>query len=650
MVDFGTLDSPKLAPTYVRKLLAELQTDFEGMHKRMAEVERLRYMEDKTTIPPEERQAGLEVRIGATAELIENVKAAMTAMTPNVVFHGLREGDEADSNTSKREVFWREFIRSLNYPIPILGEFVDGQAGVGLGILKAAYSPWPRNERRRRSGESDQQFRERTRALKKKWGPPFSVAVIHPLTFFFRLGPRNQLIESIEHAYKPKREVLAAFGLQDRLPDFMSRPNVLRLDPEAKAASVASISGQPDERIQPLPYGATTSTLALVTEYLAHDIYQCYIDGRLVYEQENPAIRYFLAVGRTTSSRDPDKMGLSIAENLRQNEPIINRVLTRVAEAADLVVKKRLAVTLPEGASPPIQVGVDNNPEPLTWEFTSENAKALPPGAAVTDPFEGVENVFSVLPFLELMFRVLGQQGVSPIFKGIPPGAGGSGYRDNSLYLMATSQFQYLIDSYADAIGQLVQWGEEMITTRARTEVWVGEHSLKPADITDFPATVEIDVDPLLPQNLVAEGGFWDRMHTKGHIRRRTMLEKGLHFAQPEDEIFGRMMEDVQDLLKPILYQDVLQTVGVIPSVAQQQGLVGPDGQPISANGGRGAPGSNSGIQNLLSALSARNPNAASAISGAVGRINQSDAGMSRQGQPRQPPFEPGEFPPEGER
>ena len=155
--------------------------------------------------------------------------------------------------------------------------------------------------------------------------------------------------------------------------------------------------------------------------------------------------------------------------------------------------------------------------------------------------------------------------------------------------------------------------------------------SLTPKDIQEWPVTIDVNIDPLLPQNLIAEGQFWDRMHTQGHITRRTHLEVGLRMDQPEREIKARMLEDLQEMMKPVLYEDVLTTVGVLPPPQPQ--LVGPDGQPIqSKNGGGGGGLIGGGGQS-------------GGAQAAIVEMLQSMGGRTRQGQPRQPPEESGSTP-----
>ena len=614
---------------YVNALLQELQEELRGFHTRVTEVEALRYLEDKIKLPAEEKASGLEIRLGATAELIENVKAALTANKPRVIFEALRTGPTALENTSKREKFWNEYLRWASALVPFLIELADSQT-VALGILKAAYYPWPKKERRRnadepRTKEGDTEYKDRQRALKRRWGPPFKVITIHPLTFYFRLGPGGELAEVIEHGYKSRREIYAAFGirgeaqLQSMIPDKL---------PKETGASLAAVAGFPSEEIQSLPQGVSTSTLALVTEYWAASmpgvpgIYQCYIEGNLVYEEiGDPSVAYFVCPGRTTSSKDPDKFALSIAEILRHNEPTLNRSLTYMAEATELLVRRRLTLEVPEGYTPPAEIiGESNEPQTKTWTFKADKAEALPAGAKIVDPFEGAQNVYQAMPFIDLMLQLLGQHGVSPIFKGVPEGAGGSGYKENSLYLMAKSQFQYLLDSYSRCISNLIEWLEHILVTKAKQEVWVGNLSLTPQDIKAFPTVINVDVEPLLPQNIIAEGQFWDRMHARGHITERTLLEKGLRMEQPEQEMWNRFIEDIQNMLKPVLAQDVLRLVGAMPPP-----LVGPDGEtpiggqnPTGGNGARGNP---------------------------VEEIMKSLGGSTRAGQARQPPEEAGSTP-----
>jgi len=629
MPDVAAEIEPAVDPTYVHRLLGELQDELRGLHTKMNEVELLRNYEDIIQLPKGEKTSGLEVRIGAASELIENVKASLTSNEPNVVLKALRSGNPAQENTSKREAFWTQFLKWIGKPVAVKAELVDAQAGLGIGILKAAYYPWPKEERKRLKGENDKDFRDRVKALKRKWGPPFRVFTIHPLTFYFRLGPGNQIVESIEHSWKSKREVYPAFGL-DTDKQLETFPDTLN---QEIAEAVAATPGQPDQTIRPLAAGLSEATMVLVTEYRrerlpnSKGVYQVYVNGRLVYQEVgDPSVQYFMCLGRTTSSKDPDKIGISVAESFRHNEPLINRALTRMGEAVELLVRKRLTLEVPEGFTPETEIvnkpGEDNQPQPRTYTFSAEKATALPAGSKVIDPFANVADVFGAMPFIQILMQIMGQHGVSPIFKGEPPSAAGSGFRDNSLFMMAKSQFQYLVDSYSGCLVSLIDWLEGQLVTRARQEIWVDDMSLTPKDITEWPATIMVDIDPLLPQNLIAEGQFYDRMHTQGHITRRTFLELGLRMDQPEDEIKARMLQDIQELMKPSLLEDVLQTVGVLPSPQPQ--LVGPDGRPVqSQNGGsdgRGIPPASEGSR------------------AAIIEMLQSMGGRTRQGQPRQPP------------
>jgi len=624
---------PVVSPQYVNSLLQELKGEMRGLHTKMSEIELLRHYEDPIQLPTGEKPSGLEVRIGATSELIENIKASLTANVPNVIFTGLREGNKAEGNSSKRESFWARVLIWIRKPVHVLVELVDAQAGLGIGILKGAYYPWPKEERKRNKGESDKDFRDRVKALKRKWGPPFRVITIHPLTFYFRLGPGNEITESIEHSWKSKRDVYPAYGI-DTDAELKAFPVVMD---EGTAQAVSATEGQPDQEIRSFPEGTSSETMVLVTEYRrermpnSKGVYQVYLNNRLVYQEVgDPSCKYFICVGRITSSKDPDKIGISVAEGFRHNEPLINRALTRMGEAVELLVRKRLTLEVPDDFQPETVTGEDNNPVPKTYTFSAEKSTALPAGAKVIDPFANVGDVFGAMPYIQLLMTIMGQHGVSPIFKGEPPGAGGSGYRDNSLYMMAKSQFEYLIESYGDCLVSLIEWMEGQLVTRSRQEIWVGDKSLKPSDVKDWPATIEVDIDPLLPQNLIAEGQFYDRMHTQGHITRRFFLEKGLRIEQPEGEIRARMLQDLQEMMKPVLYEDVLQTVGILPSPQEQ--LVGPDGQPIvSQNGGGG------GNQRI--------PQASQGSQAAILEMLQSMGGRTRQGQPRQPPEESGSTP-----
>jgi len=616
--------------TYVSRLYEELRRELEGFHKRINEIENLRYLEDKLALNPAEVSSGIELRGGMTAELIENAKSAICTNPPRIAFRPMREGPEATKNSSKREMFWSRFIPRL---LKVLAELADAEVGLGIGILKAAYYPWPKPPRRRVAGESDAEYNSRQRGLKRMWGPPFKAVTIHPLTYFYRLGAGEEVAESIEHCWKPRRQVYKNYGL----PEDTQAPSI-----EALAASM----GQPVENIRALPIGISTETMALVHEYYrAHDLYQVYINAQLVYETAKPPVRYFIAPGRSTSSKDPDKYAFSVAELLRHNEPALNRALTRMAEGVELLVRQRRTLEVPEGYTPELVEGEviegeNNSPVPRTWQFSAEKVEALPAGAKLVNVYAGAEDVYQAMPFINLVLQLMGQHGVSPLFKGIPPGAAGSGYRDNSLYLMAKSQFQYIIDYYAECIRQFIDWVEQEIVTRVGQEVWAEDAHLRPSDIKGWPCVIEVNIEPNLPQNLIAEGQFFDRMWVQGHVPRRYVVERGLREEQPEKLARERLLEDLQEMMKPQLYQDVMNTVRPPPPT-----ILGPDGNPLPpSNGGnpltaqgQGSQGQG-GVQQLLAEMKAAGQGEAGQVMG----------GMTRGGQARQPPMGAGEFPPEG--
>jgi len=611
---------------HVSRLLEEMKRDFEGFHRRINEVESIRYMEDKLNLPGDQTPTGIEVRIGATAELIENVKSALTAGIIKVKFTPLRSGPAANENSSNREKCWQYFLKWCNRPVKVVNELADAQVGTGVGILKGAYYPWPKTERKQKKGEADRTYNSRMKNQKRLWGPPFRVVTVHPLSFYWRLGAGNQISEAVENSYKPKREVFSAYGLNDGKLDEIPRT----LD---QAHIPATVEGKPDETIRPLPYGTDTTTMALVTEYYGWDeqaqcyTYQMYVDGRLVYDEDHASIYYCLAPGRTTSSKDPDKFGFSVAELLRHNEPTINRSLTRMAEATELQVRKRLTLETPEGFIPEMELGEDNNQVPKVYQFKPDSMEALPAGSSVVDPFEGSENVYGAMPMIQMLMQVLGQHGVSPIFKGASSGSNASGYKDNSLYMMAQNQFNYIVESLGDAITDLIKWCEYQVVFRAQQEVFFGENSLKPSDIEDYPCEIEVIVDPAIPTNVIGEGQFWDRMHERGHVTRRFVRETGLRLEQPEKMESDMMEEKLQELLEPQLYQDVLIAVGAAPPISAQQqssGLVGPDGQPLPPS----SPTPTNGIT----------PNQAAVNT----EIGNSVGGMTTGGQARQPNTQPG--------
>lgn len=604
---------------YVFKTLEQLKYLNDGAQRKMAEIEDLRYMEDKVQLQNGERITGVEVKIGLTAEVIENVKAALVANPPRAAFKPHREGESAQANASNREKFWNAFFKWLNSPTPVISEGADAAVGLGYGIWKCAKYSWPQAGRTRKRGESAADFIKRLKPWKKKWGPPMRMITVHPLSFFFAPGIGGRIEECIEHSYKSRIGVMAQYGQR------------MRTDPmnSEDAEITAMLSGQSDQFVRALPNGVDTSTMALVTEYYNPDWYQVYVDGQLVYEEAKPSVCYFVVVGKTSSSKDPDKFGISIAENLRHNEPVLNRMLTRMAEAGELIVKKRLTVELPEGSTDDEVVDDEGNRSTRTFDFRGDVVEALPPGAKVVDPFTGVENIYGALPMLQLLMQITSQHGVSPIFKGMPPGASGSGYRDNSLYMMARSQFSYIVDSIQDSLAQIIEWFEELLVNHIKQTIYVDDYELSPADVADWPATITVELKPELPQNFIAEGEFWSRMQQTKMATKARAMEKGLGIEQPDEEETDIMFEEMAEALKAILYQDVIGSVlGKGPMASRTAGAdaVTQGAEPANPMGASAGPNPPGGANQIFTSRSG----------------GQESGGFATAGQAHAPAIQPG--------
>lgn len=599
---------------YVTAFLMQSQRELEGLHIKVKEIEALRYGEDNIVLPARQKLSGMEVRTLQLADMVESVKSAILANKAHTNVKALRAGDAAKGNSSKREAFHDAWLGRIR---PVLYDFVDSCVANGVGILKGVYTPWPIEDREKREGESDKDFNKRIRALKQKWGPPFAAVSPHIMTYYFRRGVADKIVESLEHSWRPKLEVYGKYDLES---DAAVRARAkgqrqlgadqIKYFDERRAQLYGAVgTGQPEEVVRSLPYGQNTTTMCLVTEYWTDELYQVYVNRQLIYEEENPQIAYFMATGRSTSSKDLDKIGLSVAEALRINEPMINRALTRMAEAVDLQVNQPLTIELPVGSPDYWEptLGADNNPTVRTFNFRSDKTEALPPGGKVVKPYEGSEAAYGAMPMIELILRLMGQQGVAPIFKGTPPGAAGSGYRDNSLYMMAKSQFEYIIDGLEAALSDYLRWLEDQIVLLDQS-VWIDDLELRPKDIEDFPAVIKVALDPMLPQNLIAEGQFYMEAADRGFTSKRHAVEKGLKIEQPEEMDKERRLEQAQEMLWPLVIKEAMNRLSIgapdapPPAPAGQDpnttGLVDKLGNPLAP----ATPPGPGGVQQMMGA------------------------------------------------
>lgn len=619
--------------TYVTRLVYTLQEEWRGFNYRVTETEDLRYLEDRIALSQDEKKTGIEVRIGATAELIENVKASLITEEPIVVGIPFRDKQGKNENIEKREKFYMRWLGRLSNGVPVLNEYVDSTVSLGVGWLKAAKTDYYGVDLAKHSDESESEHVERVIAEKRLYGLPYEVITVHPSAIYPRFGVGHKLVESVEHSWKSRTEMYRNFGIED-FDDWKRRglEGTKMLSPQV-AQYVRSSPGYPVEEVKPLPYGTNQSNLCLVTEYLSPDIHQVYIDRRCIYEEEPPQVQYFPALGRTNSSRENDKLAFGVAEILRHNEPSINRAITRMLEANELLVRQRLTVELPEGSADYLEQPDEDQGEsrPRQFIFRPDVATALPPGANVVNPYAGVEHAFQSMPVIQLLMSIMGEHGVSPLFKGIPPGAVGSGYRDNSLFTMARSQYQYIIDSIQNGLTQLIKWLERQIVADGEI-VYLDELSLSPSDIKDWPADMQVVLKPILPQNMIAEGTFYDRMFASRHITRRVVREKGLNMEDPAAMEREVMVEDLKEVLKPQLYLDVMANVNILDPAQQAAQAAGGDPNAPS----QGAPANISQRQKGTGASTVFTREGAGAGTG------QQLGGYSHQGQPVEQPASTG--------
>jgi len=611
---------------YVNTRMNELRWELQGFHTKISEIEALRYYENIVHINKDEVKTGQKVRIGLTAELMENIKAAILAVTPTVRVEPLRDGDDAVKNAENREHLWQgELDRMMGLDglnANLIAELADSQM-LGLGVYKSSKSLdiWDPKERKRKKGESHQDHVNRVNAYKKKQGLPIADGVVHPLATFFRPGEGAKVQEIIEHSYKPKSTVYGQYSMTDH--NMVEYQSFKRM-PGWKG--ISNFAGQPDTYVRPLPAGVDTTNYFLVTEYWNPDVYKVFVNSTEVYKESPPNVCYFMAPGRSSSSKDPDKYAISVAESLRHNEPLIDRLLTRMIEAAELIVNKHLTIETPEGYSAPMEMDADGNPIPETFTFTDDKATTLPPGAKIIDPYEGANQVYQAMPLAELLMQIAGQHGISPLFKGISPGAAGSGYRDNSLYLMAKSLIQYIIGSLQGCLTAIIRWKEDLVAYGINQEVWLNNYSLTPTAIKNYPTKITVTLNPSLPQNLIATGEFWERQRQAGNVSRRYVREHGLELEQPGEMQMEVDLETAFEMMKPILIQRVLGRVIAAPPAS---GLVGPDGKtPIASD------------PNVMAGAGV--PTKGMGQNGAGREL----AGSATGGQPKAPNPEPMEYPP----
>lgn len=560
--------------TYVTRYLESMRFKTRGLKERIKQIEQVRYLEDPIQLSAEEVKTGIEVRIGATAEMGETIKASIIANIPMVHVEPGSDREGSQDNASKREHFWNRVLERLQSGTPELDRFVDAVSNLGVGFLKGYQDEWPGEERIKRSDESYDEHLERVTALKRVWGPPVGAINIHPSAMYPRFGRGNKLTENCEHSYKPRVDVWRNYGISDKRDFYTKRLGKDILDKEVAQLLVAQ-TGVPTPEERPQPYGWSGTTECLVTEYWMKDCHQVYIDRSLIYQElGSPGVTYIMALGRTNSSNEYDKLGFGVAELMSVNERAVNRGLTRMMEAMEVIVHPRNALELPAESTFYLESDEqegENQGEarPFEIRFEADKAKAVPPGGKIVDTFPNAAQVFQGLQAIQVIMGVMNSHGANPLFKGVPTAANGSGYNNNSMLNSAKAQYQYIVNNIQMAYSELVRWWESRLVHTG--EKWyIDELELEPSDVTKWPAKVTVSITPNLPQDMMAKGTFWDRMFASRHVPRRVVREQGLDIEDPEAMEWEVMREDLRESLKPQLYLDVIAaTQGPPPAPPQ---------------------------------------------------------------------------------
>ena len=602
---------------YISRFFFDMRQLFEGLHRRIRELEELRFGEEEIPVQPSKDAAGHRFRVRMLDDLIETAKAAALTQPPKIHIKPLRRGKSGDDNASKRENFWNAWLEKS---WPFLVQMADNQFGLGISVFKMVYDPWPADERKQKEGESNRTYLNRLKGKKREWGVPFKPVLVHPLSFYFRWNPGDfDVLEGLEETYKNRYDIQTAY---DVLPDIR--------DVAERIENVETATGFPPQDRRPIPFGVNLTTYVRVCEYWNPKWSKVYLgvgagEGALpaneIHSEDDPGVAYFVAPGRLNGSLDPDKIAMSIGDHHRGIEPFINKMMSEMLNVAEIAAHPKGYVIVPEGGDPQVTIDEEGNVQRTVYEMSADGATGLPPGADLRDPYANSGMIWSGMPLLQMAMDLLQSKGPGPILRGLPPSSAGSGYRDNSLYLMAKSMFMYSLHLYTLPLAKAIRWMEQQIANRVQDECWIDDYHLGPGDIEDWPVEHNVELKPDLPQNKIQETQNLASLSDRGLIPESYVIEHGLGEEAPQelqDEVEAERI--YKEYLRPILARDVLVTVGVLKpediqtSPAEEGGMVSdalggeqpaPEGAMESMNGNGG--GGSGGVQGLAALQAVRN-------------------------------------------
>jgi hypothetical protein len=550
-------------------------------------------MERDVYVPPAYGNTAVEIRTPLMNDLIQRLAGALSVNPPQFKVPPRPRGnmDKNQRLSSKLEKWTTAWLNEMEHQEGdrIYYRFLDYLCGDGHGVLKLVHREdfwdgYPTLDKDADSLTPDEaeEYSEKVANFKTGASLPFSLKVLDPLTFYPFYSERG-LEEVLEVSKRPKIYLAKRFNLTagDRGKLVSKTGQNVHMD--------SQISGD--------------------CEYWEH--------------WTDKDVPYFHALGTQTSSREPDKEGLSVGHQLIHLIPALDSLLTMKTNSGFLSAYPSFKRIRPIGA--PSRVGElddDEDPDAAGLEFEPGHIYDGLPGEDLA-PVELPQVGQDVNQSIEMLLGIISKVGIPSVLEGNHSPNRVSGFAYSEMLNVSRTKYTTIIRNASFAMESMVKFLWWLVEKRVGEEIYIwatdedgtaGWLSITPSDIGEY-YNVKVIIEPLLPEDDIAQGQHAASMVQAGMWSKRFAREQKMGIPDPEameDEILvERAMEmpqislylllkalerTEQDDLKELFEMSADQVMQQIQDLASggAAGNPGQEGLPNMAAGagGAGMPGS----------------------------------------------------------
>jgi len=501
----------KPAPN-IAEIEERLKDDWSERDRIIKELRALRFMENVPDVPAAMQPERIQIPDGH--QIIERMTGTLTADPLTITVPPASEKADAEEQASLMERFALTALDQLEKQADtdVSDKFVETLIADGHGCMRMLYARqlwhgFPR--RRRKQGETDDEYDERTESWKRGKPLPIAWNWLDPLTVYPLWGEFG--LEGILEV--DERDVLTL--RTDRWN--VDRPDLHELS--RLAGKEGSVKFQ---------------------QYWGNEYLTYAVEGHIVHHQKHEygSPPYAYALGLGAAINEPGKIGYGVLYPVRDVIPARDRVLSQKLTAVRLwcwptPVFKQTAVgqsvSPEEGANLPLRQ-IEIHPGVPVILYQDEELSFLTWQGNGPDADEA----------LQLLMGVVERAGLSDSMYG--QSAGESGYAINQLIAAARMRYKPIIAHAERALEQQVMRLFDIIEYQVKQTLHVYAHgkqkgwiSLSPDDLKGY-RQVRVKLNPLMPTDTYARSSQ-ALNEVGGGIRSRYGAMEMIGIPQPEEEM-----------------------------------------------------------------------------------------------------------------